>query len=99
MATDIGHQLFTRIRLATPLDVPNIHKLIHQLAMIESLDQHFSATETTLSSPLFTSPPLQSVTIFILELFQAPFSPTPTPSLFFSPITHIITLQSPPPHR
>ena len=27
MATNIGHQLFTHIRLATPLDVPNIHKL------------------------------------------------------------------------
>ncbi|GMY08787.1 probable acetyltransferase NATA1-like [Fagus crenata] len=93
-STPTGHPLFVRVRLATPSDVPHIHKLIHQMAIFERLTDIFSATEASLSSTLFTSPPFQSSTIFILELSQTPFPPSPTP-LFFSPITQIVTLDLP----
>ncbi|KAE8684359.1 L-ornithine N5-acetyltransferase NATA1 [Hibiscus syriacus] len=59
--TPIGHPVFTRIRLATPLDVPFIHKLIHQMAVYEKLTHLFTATESSLSSTLFVSPPFQSL--------------------------------------
>ncbi|GMY08784.1 probable acetyltransferase NATA1-like [Fagus crenata] len=95
--TPTGHPLFTRIRLATPSDVPHIHKLIYQLAIFERLAHFCSATEASLSSTLFNSPPFQSFTIFILELSPNPFPPQPhthTHSLF-SPVTQIITLDLP----
>ncbi|XP_030479469.2 GCN5-related N-acetyltransferase 8 [Cannabis sativa] len=65
--------VFTRIRLAQPTDVPQIHKLIHQMAIFERLTHLFTATEASLSSVLFKSPPFQSVTIFILEVSSQPF--------------------------
>ena len=86
--------LFARVRLATSSDVPHIHKLIHQLAIFERITYLFSATEASLSSTLFNSPPFQTSTIFILELSSTPLPPTTTP-LFFSPITQIITLDLP----
>ncbi|CAD5320806.1 unnamed protein product [Arabidopsis thaliana] len=50
--------MFSRIRLATPSDVPFIHKLIHQMAVFERLTHLFSATEsatiTSSPSPDFT---------------------------------------------
>ncbi|KAF9597021.1 hypothetical protein IFM89_014886 [Coptis chinensis] len=67
------HSLFTRIRLATISDVPQIHKLIHQMAVFERLTHLFSATESSLSTTLFNSPPFQSFTVFILEVSQLPF--------------------------
>ncbi|KAL4621491.1 hypothetical protein ACB092_06G232000 [Castanea dentata] len=93
--TPTGLPLFSRVRLATPSDIPHIHKLIHQMAVFERLTHLFSATEASLSSTLFTSPPFQSFTIFILELSQAPFPPSPSPPLFFSPITQTTTLDLP----
>ncbi|PIA37295.1 hypothetical protein AQUCO_03000117v1 [Aquilegia coerulea] len=67
------HSMFTRIRLAGKSDVPHIHKLIHQMAVFERLTHLFSATEESLSTTLFNSPPFQSFTVFILELSQLPF--------------------------
>lgn len=77
----IGHPLFSRIRLATPLDVPFIHKLIHQMAVFERLTHLFSATESNLSSTLFTSPPFKSFTVFLLEVSRSPFPATSSPDL------------------
>ncbi|KAG6601171.1 putative acetyltransferase NATA1-like protein, partial [Cucurbita argyrosperma subsp. sororia] len=68
-----GSPLFSRIRLAVPSDVPHIHKLIHQMAVYERLSDVCSTTESDLSANLFTSPPFQSVTIFILEVSPIPF--------------------------
>ncbi|KAE8682053.1 L-ornithine N5-acetyltransferase NATA1 [Hibiscus syriacus] len=84
--TPIGHPVFTRIRLATPLDVPFIHKLIHQMAVFEKLTHLFSATESSLSSTLFLSPPFQSFTIFLLELSSSPIPPLLSPSPSFTPV-------------
>lgn len=68
--------LFSRIRLATPADVPHIHKLIHRLAVFERLAHLCSATEASLSSTLFNSAPFTSFTIFLLEVSPKPF-PSP----------------------
>ncbi|CAK9136097.1 unnamed protein product [Ilex paraguariensis] len=91
----IGHPLFARIRLATPTDVPHIHKLIHQMAVFERLTHLFSATESSLSSTLFNpnNPPFHSFTVFILEV-----SPNPVPSTthpHFTPILKTINLDLP----
>ncbi|XP_010555817.1 PREDICTED: probable acetyltransferase NATA1-like [Tarenaya hassleriana] len=69
----VGYPLFSRIRLATPSDVPFIHKLIHQMAVFERLTHLFSATESGLASTLFNSPPFQSFTVFLLEISRSPF--------------------------
>ncbi|KAG4148617.1 hypothetical protein ERO13_D05G296200v2 [Gossypium hirsutum] len=84
--TPIGHPVFTRIRLATPSDVPFIHKLIHQMAVFERLSHLCSATESSLSSNLFLSPPFHSFTIFLLELSSSPIPPLLSPSPSFTPI-------------
>ncbi|KAJ0102848.1 hypothetical protein Patl1_06065 [Pistacia atlantica] len=65
--------LFSRIRLATPADVPHIHKLIHQMAVFERLTDQCSATESSLSATLFNSAPFTSFTIFLLEVSPKPF--------------------------
>ncbi|KAK4279131.1 hypothetical protein QN277_016884 [Acacia crassicarpa] len=57
--TLLGRPLFSSIRLATPLDVRHIHKLIHQMAVFERLTDIFSATESSLASTLFNSEPFQ----------------------------------------
>ncbi|KAH1228605.1 putative acetyltransferase NATA1-like [Glycine max] len=88
--------LFTRIRLATPSDVPHIHKLIHQMAVFERLTHLFSATESSLSSTLFTSPPFQSFTILLLEASPTPFlNSTLNPNPFYKPITKLLNLSNP----
>ncbi|XP_023533197.1 probable acetyltransferase NATA1-like [Cucurbita pepo subsp. pepo] len=68
-----GSPLFSRIRLAVPSDVPHIHKLLHQMAAFENHSHVCSTTESDLSAHLFTSPPFQSVTTFILEVSTKPF--------------------------
>ncbi|KAG4982838.1 hypothetical protein AAZX31_10G104600 [Glycine max] len=88
--------LFTRIRLATPSDVPHIHKLIHQMAVFERLTHLFSATESSLSSTLFTSPPFQSFTVLLLEASPTPFlNSTLNPNPFYKPITKLLNLSNP----
>ncbi|KAM1069151.1 hypothetical protein ACFX15_001017 [Malus domestica] len=72
-STPMGYPLFSRIRLAHPTDVPHIHKLIQQMAVFERLTDLFVATESSLSSTLFTSPPFQSFTILVLEVSETPF--------------------------
>ncbi|CAF1700668.1 unnamed protein product [Brassica oleracea var. botrytis] len=90
----IGHPVFSRIRLATPLDVPFIHKLIHQMAVFERLTHLFSATESNLSSSLFTSPPFKSFTVFLLEVSRSPFPATLPSPQDFTPLlkTHNLDL-------
>ncbi|KAF5742550.1 acetyltransferase NATA1-like [Tripterygium wilfordii] len=90
----IGHPIFYRIRLATPADVPHIHKLIHQMAVFERLTHLFSATESSLSTTLFNSPPFHSFTIFLLEVSRHPLLPLP-PSPHFTPIERVITRELP----
>ncbi|KDP44395.1 hypothetical protein JCGZ_20075 [Jatropha curcas] len=91
-STPVGHPLFSRIRLATPADVPHIHKLIHQMAVFERLTHLFSATESSLSATLFTSPPFHSFTIFLLEVSS---NPLPKITSHFAPIDRIIQLDHP----
>ncbi|KAG2729861.1 hypothetical protein I3760_01G268500 [Carya illinoinensis] len=96
--TPTGHPLFARVRLADPSDVPHIHKLILQLAVFEHLTHLVSATEDSLSSTFFTSPPFHSFTIFVLEVSPNPFLPTllhPPSQPPFSPITRTLTLDLP----
>ncbi|KAK9691451.1 hypothetical protein RND81_09G197300 [Saponaria officinalis] len=89
--------LYTRVRLATPSDVPFIHKLIHQMAVFEKLTHLFSATEDGLSSTLFLSPPFKSFTVFLLEVSTTtplPLHHPPTHSLF-PPIHKTLLLTRP----
>ncbi|KAK7279051.1 hypothetical protein RJT34_24094 [Clitoria ternatea] len=92
----LGHPLFTRIRLATPSDVPHIHKLIHQMAVFERLTHLFSATESSLSSTLFppSSTPFHSFTIFLLEASPTPFPTTPT-NPFYHPAVKVLNFEYP----
>ncbi|CAL1387044.1 unnamed protein product [Linum trigynum] len=95
-ATPFSHTLFSRIRLATPADVPHIHKLINQMAVFEKLTHICSATESDLSSTLFNSPPFQSFTVFLLEISHSPFFNPPPPSgSGFAPIDRIVSLELP----
>lgn len=88
--------LYARIRLATKSDVPFIHKLIHQLAVFEKLGHHVQATEASLSSTLFNSPPFQSFTVFLLEVSPTPLPHHHPPTLsFFPPIHKTFNLSHP----
>ncbi|OAY45855.1 probable acetyltransferase NATA1-like [Manihot esculenta] len=89
----VGHPLFSRIRLATPADVPHIHKMIHQLAIFERLADHCIATESSLSSTLFNDLPFQSFTVFLLEVSSNPLPKISSPN--FTPIERIIQLDLP----
>ncbi|KAL9402678.1 hypothetical protein Peur_006527 [Populus x canadensis] len=92
-STPVGHPLFARIRLATPLDIPHIHKLIHQMAIFEKLTHLFTATESSLASTLFKSPPFLSFTIFLLEVSSHPFEKDSNfHSQSFTPIERIFNL-------
>ncbi|KAI5578516.1 hypothetical protein BDE02_08G032900 [Populus trichocarpa] len=82
------HQLYTRIRLATPADVPHIHKLIYQMAVFQNETHLFTATESSLASTLFNSPPFQSFTVFILEVSSNPFKNIHSPA--FLPIERTV---------
>uniref|UniRef100_A0A2P2PLI1 N-acetyltransferase domain-containing protein n=1 Tax=Rhizophora mucronata TaxID=61149 RepID=A0A2P2PLI1_RHIMU len=91
--TPVGYPIFSRIRLATPADVPHIHKLIHQMAVFERLTDLFSATEASLSDTLFNFPPFQSFTVFLLEV-----SSSPIPQILssdFAPIERILHYDHP----
>ncbi|KAL7589691.1 hypothetical protein Lser_V15G36388 [Lactuca serriola] len=69
-----SHPLFTRIRLATRLDVPVIHKMIYQMAVFERLTDLCSATEPSLSTTLFSKDnPFESFTVFLIEASTKPF--------------------------
>ncbi|MCD9638615.1 Diamine acetyltransferase 1 [Datura stramonium] len=73
--TIFSHQISARIRLATELDVPLLHKLITQMAEYHGLSQIFTTTETSLYNNLFksSSPPFHSPTALILEISPNPF--------------------------
>ncbi|KAH0979937.1 hypothetical protein GBA52_007114 [Prunus armeniaca] len=95
-STPRGHPLFARIRLAHPTDVPHIHKLIHQMALFERLSDQCIATEASLSSTLFTSPPFQSFTIFVLEVSYTPFvEHLQYNNPAYPPITKVVNLDLP----
>lgn len=95
--------LFARVRLAAPSDVPHIHKMIYQMAVFERLADQCAATEASLSSTLFNSPPFQSFTVLLLEVSHLPFAPLPPPPPpqnptavpAFAPIVHAINLDLP----
>ncbi|CAL0328476.1 unnamed protein product [Lupinus luteus] len=97
--TPSGHPIFTRIRLATPSDVPHLHKLIHQMAVFENLTHQFSATESSLSSTLFPSTTLQpfhSFAIFILDVSLTPFTDTQNhTNPFYNPTEEAVNLDLP----
>uniref|UniRef100_A0A7N0V6N3 N-acetyltransferase domain-containing protein n=1 Tax=Kalanchoe fedtschenkoi TaxID=63787 RepID=A0A7N0V6N3_KALFE len=89
---------FTRIRLATLADVPVIHKLIFQMAAYYKLTHLFSATEESLASTLFNSPPFQSFTVFLLEVSPHDFAPpTPNPGVdvHYPPVVKPVDLGAP----
>ncbi|KAK7344786.1 hypothetical protein VNO77_14865 [Canavalia gladiata] len=96
--TPVGHPIFTRIRLATPSDVPHIHKMIHQMAVFERLTHLFSATESSLSSTLFSpsSHPFHTFTIFLLEASPSPFTDNNyDTNPFYGPIVKVVNLDYP----
>ncbi|KAK7344783.1 hypothetical protein VNO77_14862 [Canavalia gladiata] len=98
VTTPVGNPLFTRIRLATSSDVPHIHKLIHQMAVFERLTHLFSATESSLSSTLFSpsSRPFLSFTIFLLEASPNPFTDdTINNNPFYEPTVKVVNLDHP----
>ncbi|GJY64410.1 probable acetyltransferase NATA1-like protein [Tanacetum coccineum] len=90
------HHLFTRIRLATQLDTPFIHKMIHQMAVFERLSDQCIATVSSLSDTLFGSnyTPFQSFTVFLLELSETPFPNTPNDATFV-PVCKSLNLYHP----
>ncbi|KAF3673069.1 putative isoleucine N-monooxygenase 1-like [Capsicum annuum] len=73
--TSFNHQISSRIRLATELDVPHLYKLITEMAEYHGLSQIFTTTETSLYNNLFKSPnpPFHSLTALILEISPKPF--------------------------
>ncbi|RVW84291.1 hypothetical protein VitviT2T_019464 [Vitis vinifera] len=89
----VGNPIFARIRIANPSDVRPLHKLMYQLAVFERLPHLFSATESSLSSNLFNTPPFQSFTVFLLEVSPTPFPDAPVGA--HPPITHVINLDLP----
>lgn len=96
----VRHPLYARIRLATILDVPHIHKLIHQLATFERLAHQCQATEASLAATLLPSPnpppPFTSFNVFILEVSPDPFPPTPPQDTTnFSPLVKTLHLDLP----
>lgn len=92
----MGHPLFSRIRLAQPADVPHIHKLIRQMAVFERLEEQCIATEASLASTLFNSPPFQSFTILVLEVSPAPFpNDAHSNNQFYHPAVKTLNLDLP----
>ncbi|TKY53504.1 acetyltransferase NATA [Spatholobus suberectus] len=94
----LGHPLFKRVRLATPSDVPHIHKLIHQMAVYEGLSHLFSATEPSLSATLFspTHHPFRSFTIFLIEVSPNPFADSLfDANPFYKPTVEVANLDRP----
>ncbi|MED6152607.1 hypothetical protein PIB30_093629 [Stylosanthes scabra] len=93
----LGHPIFTRIRLATASDVPHIHKMIHQMAVFERLTHLFSATESSLTSTLFspTAKPFYSFTVFLLEVSPNPFTDSVITDPSFTPLVKVINLDLP----
>ncbi|KAI4351432.1 hypothetical protein L6164_005801 [Bauhinia variegata] len=95
-STPVGNPLFSRMRLASPSDVPHIHKLIHQMAVFERVTDQFAATESSLSSTLFNSQPFQSVTVVILEVSPKPFVESHLDSNpFYKPTVRVLHLDLP----
>uniref|UniRef100_A0A3Q7IL27 N-acetyltransferase domain-containing protein n=2 Tax=Solanum lycopersicum TaxID=4081 RepID=A0A3Q7IL27_SOLLC len=86
--TLFNHQISARIRLATELDIPNLHKLVTQMAEYHGLSQIFTTTEASLYNNLFKSqnPPFHSPTALILEISPNPFPHTTTTTTNFVPI-------------
>ncbi|WOL09866.1 hypothetical protein Cni_G18619 [Canna indica] len=92
--------VWTRIRLADIRDVPNIRRLIRQMAEFEQLTNLFSATEESLSATLFPSivpPPFLSFTVLILDLSPVPFpqSDGEGDAPAFAPIVRKLDLEAP----
>ncbi|CAI8602074.1 unnamed protein product [Vicia faba] len=92
------HPVFTRVRLATPSDVPYIHKLMHQMAVFERLTHLFTATESSYSSTLFSpdNKPFHSFTVLILEVSRNPFTDTQFDNdPCYKPVTRVVNLDLP----
>eukprot|EP00252_Welwitschia_mirabilis_P000283 TRINITY_DN1030_c0_g1_i1.p1 TRINITY_DN1030_c0_g1~~TRINITY_DN1030_c0_g1_i1.p1 ORF type:complete len:212 (+),score=22.70 TRINITY_DN1030_c0_g1_i1:200-835(+) len=79
-----------RVRLASKKDVPQILKMIQQLAHFERLSDMCVATESALESTLFNTPPFEGPTVFLLEL-SSPNAETFS-SESFQPISKTLTL-------
>ncbi|XP_050209099.1 GCN5-related N-acetyltransferase 8-like [Mercurialis annua] len=79
---------YTRVRLATRDDVPHIHKLIYKMADYYELANTFEATESSLATHLFKSPPFESFTTFLAEV-----STKPLPKIdcsYFTPVDRVV---------
>ncbi|XP_078427568.1 GCN5-related N-acetyltransferase 8-like [Wolffia australiana] len=86
--------LWARVRLAEKADVPQLLKMIQQMADFERLTHLLSATESSLSAALFPSadppPPFKSFTVFILDVSPDPIDSSADP--FFTPVSRKIEL-------
>ncbi|EEF31440.1 probable acetyltransferase NATA1-like [Ricinus communis] len=92
-ATPFLSTLYTRVRLATPEDVPHIHKLIYKMADYYHLADTFEATESSLSAHLFKSPPFQSFTTFLAEVSTKPLPRIESPH--FTPVERVVQIDRP----
>lgn len=95
MATEAGSESFACVRLATKEDVPHILKLIQQLAEFERLIDRCIATEEALSSTLFSAPPFQGPTVFLLEISNNNFPIPKTLDESFEQMVKNVNLKTP----
>lgn len=95
MTTEADSERFACIRLATKEDVPHILKLIQQLAEFERLADRCIATEEALSSTLFSAPPFQGPTVFLLEISHNNFPPPKTLDESFEQTVKIVNFKTP----
>lgn len=82
--SDVGVTVWAELRHAEPSDVPFLQRMIHQMAEFEGNPHYCSATESSLLSTLFPSPPLPpflSPTPLLLYLSATP-PPQPSPQTF-----------------
>jgi len=56
------------VRLATRLDVPLLNLMVHELAEVEGMASGCESTAARLGELLFSHPPFQGPTVFILEV-------------------------------
>nr|XP_016510993.1 PREDICTED: L-ornithine N5-acetyltransferase NATA1-like [Nicotiana tabacum] len=87
--TTFSRQISARIRLVAEPDVPNLHKLVSQMANYHGLSHVFTTTETSLSNTLFKFPPFHSFTALILEISPNPF---PSPDIYVA--GHVLVFPS-----
>ncbi|KAJ3689960.1 hypothetical protein LUZ61_019124 [Rhynchospora tenuis] len=79
-AADGPTTVWAELRHAEPSDVPFIRRMIYQMAEFERLTHLFAATDSSLLSTLFPSPPLPHFFSFTPLVLYLSFTSPPVPS-------------------